>query len=87
MKFTKMRVKRKKNVLTSRTEKKNLQFNMHCKAIGRNLDCGCRYLQDTYNGAAFKMALPLQKLLCNFQCYEYHLDSLLMCLMMPDLSA
>ena len=34
MKFTKMRVKRKKNVLTSRTEKKNLQFNMHCKAIG-----------------------------------------------------
>ena len=24
---------------------------VRCEAIGRNFDCGCRFLQDTYNGA------------------------------------
>ena len=56
---------------------KALQFDMRWKAIGQNFDCGCRFLQDTYNCAAFDMALLLQKGLCNFYCYEYHLDSLL----------
>ena len=38
-----------------------LQFDMRCKAIGRDFDRECEFLQSTYNGAAFDMALPLQK--------------------------
>ena len=34
---------------------------MRCKAIGRDFDRECEFLQGTYNGAAFDMALPLQK--------------------------
>ena len=36
---------------------------MRCKAIGRDFDRECEFLQGTYNGAAFDMALLLQKLL------------------------
>ena len=44
---------------------KVLQFDMHCKAIGRDFDRGCEFLPGTYNGAAY-MALPLRKRLRNF---------------------
>ena len=42
---------------------------MRCKAIGRDFDRGCEFLQGTYNGAAFNMALLLQKRLHNFSPY------------------
>ena len=45
---------------------KALQFDVRCKAFGRNFDCGCGFFQDTYNGATINMALPLQKPLRNF---------------------
>ena len=45
---------------------KALQFDMRCKAIGRYFDHGCGFLYDTFNVAAFNMALPLQKRLRNF---------------------
>ena len=45
---------------------KALQFDMRCKAIGRDFNCECAFLQGTYNGAAFDMTLPLQKRLRNF---------------------
>ena len=48
---------------------------MRCKAIGRDFDRECEFLQGTYNGAVFNMALPLQKRLRNFHCSEYRLDS------------
>ena len=50
---------------------------MQFKAICRDFDRECEFLQGTYNGAAFNMALPVQKPLRNFQCNEYHLDSLI----------
>ena len=43
-----------------------LQFVMRCKAIGRDFDRECEFLQSTYNGAAFDMALPLQKRVTQF---------------------
>ena len=42
---------------------------MRCKAIGRDFDRGCGFLQDTYNDAAFNTALPLQKRLRNFSLH------------------
>lgn len=50
---------------------KMLQFD-NCKVIGQNFDCGCGFLQDTYNGAASNVALPPQKFTI-FYCYEYYL--------------
>ena len=46
---------------------KELQFDMRCKAICQDFDRECEFLQGTYNGTAFNMALP----------NEYYLDSLL----------
>ena len=40
---------------------KVLQFDMLCKAIGRDFDREYEFLHGTYSGAAFDMALPLQK--------------------------
>ena len=34
---------------------KELQFDMRCKAICRDFDRECEFLQGTYNGAAFNM--------------------------------
>ena len=53
-------------VLASRIEKKALQFDVRCKTIDWNFDCGYGFLKDTYNGVAFNMALLLQKRLRNF---------------------
>ena len=39
---------------------------MRCKAIGRDFKHECEFLQSTYKGVAFDMALPLQKRLHNF---------------------
>ena len=51
---------------------------MRCKATGQDFNRGCGFLPDTNNSAAVNMALPLQKLLCDFHCNEYCLDSLLL---------
>ena len=55
---------------------KQLQFDVHCKAIGGNFDCGCGFLQDTYNGAVFRFRS--KKGYAIFLCYEYHLDLLML---------
>ena len=51
-------------VLTGRIEKN--KSDLHCKAIGRNFDCRCTFLQFMYKNTAFNMALLLRKALCNF---------------------
>ena len=52
--------------MINRTEKrKALQFDMRCKVIGRDFDRECEFLQGRYNGAAFNIALLLQKWLRN----------------------
>ena len=50
---------------------------MRCKAICRNFDRECEFLQGAFNGAAFNMALLFQNRYANFQRNKYHLDSLL----------
>ena len=68
---------KKKLEITRRTDKNKI--DMRCRAIGRNFDCGCWFLQDTYNGVTFNMTLSLQKQLRNFSVLWIHYPGYAFC--------